>query len=191
MNTLVFNGSPRKNGETVHMIEELKKHLHGEVQIVRAYSKDLRPCVDCRYCWTRKGCAQEDGMQAVYRSIEAADHIVIASPVYFSELTGQLLAVLSRLQTYYCARAFRKEKPFAKEKIGAVLLNGGGDGSAERAAATARTLLRQMGVITILPEIFFHEANASHCTEHAELCGALQWTAAQLEAWSQDRKHKG
>ena len=189
MNTLMFNGSPRKNGETVHMIGELKKHLHGDVRIVHAYSKDLHPCVDCRYCWTESGCAQTDGMQEVYRNIEAADHIVIASPIYFSEITGQLLAVLSRLQTYYCAKAFRKDAPFEKEKIGAVLLNGGGDGSAERATATARTLLHQMGVVTILPEVLFHEANTSHATERAEICRALQWTASQLEAWSQNREH--
>lgn len=85
----------------------------------------------------------------------------IASPIYFSELTGKLLDVGSRLQTYYCARHFRQEKPIARAKKGAVLLAGGGDGAPRRAEETARMLLRSMGCRDIHPLVCSHDTN--HC----------------------------
>jgi len=48
--------------------------------------------------------------------IQECDNILIASPLYFSELTGKLLDVGSRLQTYFCARFFRNEEPIVKSK---------------------------------------------------------------------------
>ena len=76
--------------------------------------------------------------------IQECDNILIASPIYFSELTGRLLDVGSRLQTYFCARFFRKEEPILKPKKGAVILVGGGDGHMEKAYGTACTLLHHM-----------------------------------------------
>ncbi len=132
MKTLIFNGSPRPKGDTAGLLGLLKEDLAGEYRQVDAYRADISPCVDCRSCWTRKGCAIQDEMQEVYAYIQACDNILIASPIYFSELTGRLLDVGSRLQTYYCARHFRQEKPIAKAKKGAVLLAGGGGGGGPR-----------------------------------------------------------
>ena len=145
MKTLIFNASPRKNGDTAQLLASLLPQIPGEYKVVDCYRADISPCVDCRYCWQNNGCAILDGMQDVYRYIQACDNILIASPIYFSELTGKMLDVGSRLQTYFCARHFRRENPIEKAKKGAVLLVGGGDGSPETAARTARILLRQMG----------------------------------------------
>lgn len=68
----------------------------------------------------------------------------MASPVYFEEVTGMLLAVMSRLQTYFSARYIRKEEPVPKKKTGAVLLTAGSIGPREKAESTAEMLLRQM-----------------------------------------------
>ena len=159
MKTLILNGSPRPHGDTAGLIERLRAQLEGDVLVVCAYDAGISPCVDCRRCWREPGCAIEDGMQAVYRFIEACDSAVIASPVYFSELTGRLLDVCSRLQTYYCGRAFRGEVAPIRPKRGAVILVGGGDGGMERAHATARTLLRQMNCETIPPLVASHATN--------------------------------
>lgn len=144
MRTLIFDGSPRPRGDTAALIDALMDGLDGEVIRVRVYEAKISACTDCRYCWEKPGCAMEDDMQAVYHEIDRADAIVIASPIYFSELTGPLLSVMSRLQTLYCARAFRNDAPARPKKAGGVLLAGGGDGSAKKAEETARTLLHQM-----------------------------------------------
>ena len=101
MKTLIFNGSPRKNGDTVSLINTLKNELSGEINRIDKYYSDIQPCIDCRYCWTHSGCAIKDEMQRVFSLIDETDNIVIASPIYFSELSGSLLSVLSRLQYLY------------------------------------------------------------------------------------------
>jgi multimeric flavodoxin WrbA len=144
MKTLIFNGSPRKNGNTAALIKELTARLEGDVKIVRAYDCDVKPCIDCRYCWKNSGCAVKDGMQELYGDIQEADNIVIASPTHFSELTGQLLAVLSRLQTFWCAKYLRNEKPVPKAKRGGIIIVRGGEGELNRGIETAKVLLYDM-----------------------------------------------
>ena len=92
MKTLIFIGSPRKKGNSSTLAEELARQLEGEVKIIRAYDCNVKPCIDCRFCWKNNGCAVKDGMQEIYEDIQDSDNIVIASPTYFSELSGQLLA---------------------------------------------------------------------------------------------------
>lgn len=159
MKTLILNGSPRKNGDTVSLIKKVTERIAGEFKIVDAYRCDISPCLDCRYCWEHSGCRIEDEMQEVYAYIEECDNIIIASPIYFSELTGKLLDLGSRLQTYFCASFFRKEKPILKPKKGAIILVGGGDGSPNRACSTARVLLHQMNCHDIHEPVCSHNTN--------------------------------
>ena len=77
----------------------------------------------------------------------------------FSELTGKLLDLGSRLQTFYCAAAFRQERPILKPKKGAVILVGGGDGHMDKAYGTACILLRQMNCLSIHPVVCSHSTN--------------------------------
>lgn len=142
MKTLIFNGSPRKNGDTASLLKVVTGKLDGEVKVVNAYTCGISPCIDCRYCLKHNGCAIKDGMQEIYDYIQECDNILIASPIYFAELTGMLLALGSRLQTYVSAKYMRKETPIAKAKKGAVLLVGGGSGGAERAYETAKEWLK-------------------------------------------------
>jgi multimeric flavodoxin WrbA len=159
MKTLVFNGSPRKNGDTMVLVNQFINHLKGEYKIINAYSCNIQPCIDCRYCWKNTGCCKNDEMQEVYNYIQECDNILIASPLYFSELTGQLLAITSRLQTYFCSRFFRNEIPIKKAKRGGVIIVGGGDGSVEKAYNTACTLLHHMNAKAIAPIIYSHKTN--------------------------------
>ena len=107
MHTLILNGSPHPNGDTAWMIRTLRQNLSGTVTEIRAYDAAVRPCVDCRSCWKTPGCVLRDDMQRIYTEIQAADRIVIASPIYFSQPTGKLLDLCSRFQTYFAAKNFR------------------------------------------------------------------------------------
>lgn len=159
METLVLNGSPRANGDTVSLVKALGGLLPGKLTVINAFSHEIAPCTDCRYCWKHPGCAKQDGWAEVDRALRTCDGVVLASPIYFSELTGPLLSVLSRLQQYYCARVFRgEESPFPRRK-GGILLVGGGDGRPQRARETAETLLHQMGCQDIFPAIVCHNTN--------------------------------
>lgn len=165
MKTLIFNGSPRKQGDTVSLIHKVIETLSGEYFIVNAYDREINPCIDCRFCWSNDGCCIDDKMQEVYHYIEDCDNILIASPIYFSELTGALLDVGSRLQTYFCASFFRKVELNIKTKKGAVILVGGGDGNTTKAYDTACCLLHHMNVFEIMPAIVSHNTNVKPAIE--------------------------
>jgi multimeric flavodoxin WrbA len=165
MKTLIFNGSPRKNGDTMSLVNEVIKYIDGEYKIVYAYDCNIKPCIDCRFCWENSGCSQKDEMYEIYQYIQDCDNILIASPLYFSELTGQLLVIASRLQTYFSARFFRKEEPIEKTKKGGVILVGGGDGHTKYAYDTACTLLHHMNSRDILPVVYSHNTNTSMSKE--------------------------
>lgn len=158
MSTLIFNGSPRKNGDTVSLLNILCSQLE-DCEIINAYGGNISPCIDCRSCWSKPGCAVKDDWQRADTLLRECDSVVIASPIYFSELTGSLLSVLSRLQQYYCGMAFRGEKYPLSGKHGGLVLVGGGDGSPGRAEETAVTLLHHMGCRELFPTVLCHNTN--------------------------------
>jgi len=62
-------------------------------------------------------------MQDAYKMINEADNIIIASPIYFGNLTGSLLNWASRLQIFWIARRIRKVEPLRiKSRKGVVVL---------------------------------------------------------------------
>lgn len=174
MKTLILNGSPRRAGDTSSLIGKVTEGLKGDIKIVHAYFDDIHPCMDCRYCRENAGCSIQDAMGSVYDYIEECDNILIASPIYYSELTGQLLSVASRLQTYFCARHFRGEIPIAKPKKGAVILVGGGDGSTKKPYETACTLLHQMNARQIFPLVASHHTDLKPAIEDAQALAGIE-----------------
>ncbi len=177
MKTLIFNGSPRKNGDTASLINKTKEHLVGDIKTVDAYRCNIQPCIDCRYCRRNIGCVVKDDMQGVYEYLQECDNILIASPIYYSELTGQLLNVFSRLQMYYSAKQFQQLELLDKPKKGAVILVGGGNGSPDIAEKTALTLLRTMNSKIIHPIVISHNTdNQSAVDDKKAVDGAIAIT---------------
>ena len=173
MKTLILNGSPRKNGDTASLLRILTGSLHGEFRVVDCYREDISPCIDCRSCRKELRCVLNDGMQEIYRYIEDCENVVIASPIYYAELTGKLLDVASRFQIYYSARYFRREEPEIKPKKGGVVLVGGGDGDPKRAYATAKILLRGINARDIFPLVCSHATNTLPAAEDEEAVRAV------------------
>lgn len=159
MKTLILNGSPRPNGDTASLVKILAEKLEGECRIIDCYRADISPCVDCRACRKKSGCAIKDDMQDIYRYAEECDNVILASPIYFSELTGKLLDVASRFQTYFSAKFFRGEKPEIRPKRGAVILVGGGNGKPDNAYSTAVCILKLINVQEIYPLVCSHNTD--------------------------------
>lgn len=144
MYTLVLNGSPRPGGDTDALCEAFARSVRGRAETVRAYGADVSPCLDCRACRRTPGCRVHDGMDEIYARIDRADVLVIASPVFFSQLSGPLLSLLSRLQCRYLDRALRSAPP--RNALGVVLLAAGGAGSVEPALAGAKSVFAALGI---------------------------------------------
>ena len=155
MKTLILNGSPKRQGDTAALIGALRKSLSGEVLELSSFD-GFSPCVDCRACWTAPGCVLADGMRPVYPFFESCDNLVLASPVWFSELSGPLLNLASRLvQPYFAARRFRNEAPSIRSKHGVLILTAGGEKrTEEKAVSTAETLMKSMNALPIRMRVF-------------------------------------
>ena len=188
MRTLIFNGSPRKSGDTVCLINEMQKYLTGEIKIISAYYDKINPCIDCRYCWENIGCCIADDMQSVYEYIKICDNIIIASPVYFSELSGSLLNILSRLQCFYTARCFMNKRIEQKNKNGVLILAGGGDGSHERAKLTADILFKMMNTKCVA-DIFSLNTNILPASEDRQALQTACDSALLLNNLYQNKKN--
>lgn len=128
MKTLVFYGSPHSNSHTKVLLNAMLEELHGEVKIVDCYKANIAPCKDCKYCFHKKGCSIKDEMQEVYDYIEECDAVIIATPMHFGTVTGPMLNVFTRLQSYWSSRHIRKEnKDEIKPKYGALAVTTGGN----------------------------------------------------------------
>lgn len=143
MKTLILNGSPRRDGDVAALLGALRESLHGEVKEVSCRDNIL-PCVDCRRCREQPGCAISDDMQLVYPFLQQCDNVVLASPIWFSSLSGPLLSLASRLQTYWCAGHFRGEAHGLKRKNGVIVFAGAEQGTEKMPLAAARTILKTM-----------------------------------------------
>jgi len=142
MKMLIINGSPRPNGDTVSLLNEFKAHVKGEIVEVSAYRDKISPCIDCRRCWEKQGCVIKDDMETIYA--DDFDTVVIASPVYMSNLTGPVLSLASRFQIYFAAARILKNPIERRTKKGILILAGGGDGGAEPAIESAKLIFRSM-----------------------------------------------
>lgn len=168
MKTLILNGSPRQNGNTQALLKLFTEQLTGEYKIINAYYADISPCTDCRYCQKHAECCKKDGMEEVYGYVRDCDNILIASPVYFSELTPPLLGLLSRFQAFYCSRRFLGIEPVTKKKKGGILLTGGGDGGFAPAEGSAKILLKIMGAEGDFPLIYCGNTDSLAAVEDRE-----------------------
>ncbi len=168
MKTLILNGSPRKNGSTQALLNLFTEHLTGEHKTINAYQAQISPCIDCRYCQKHGKCCKKDGMEEVYSYTADCDNILIVSPVYFSELTPPILGVLSRFQAFYCSRRFLGIEPVTKNKKGAILLTGGGDGEFDLAERSGKILLKIMGAEGEIPLIYCGNTDFIKAEENQE-----------------------
>ena len=101
MKILILNGSPRPNGHTAQMLTSFRDGARSaghEVWQIDVCRKNIRGCLGCEYCHTKGGgkCVQKDDMQEVYPLLHAADMLVLASPIYYHNLSGQLKCTIDR-----------------------------------------------------------------------------------------------
>lgn len=100
MKVLMLNGSPRANGNTALALNEMKAVFEKEgieAEIVRVGNKDIRGCVACGNCSQTGKCVFDDIVNEIAEKFEAADGLVVASPVYYASANATLIAALDRL----------------------------------------------------------------------------------------------
>nr|MCR5735515.1 flavodoxin family protein [Lachnospiraceae bacterium] len=100
MKVLILNGSPKTNGNTMIAINEMVKIFDAEgveTEIVHVGNRDIRGCISCGSCGKTGRCVFDDAVNEIAPKFEAADGMVIASPVYYASANATLIACLDRL----------------------------------------------------------------------------------------------
>lgn len=123
MKVIAVNGSPRKNWNTATL---LKNALEGaasagaETELVHLYDLDYTGCTSCFACKLRGGknygkCSVKDELGPVLERIAGADSLVIGSPVYLGDVTGEMRSFLERLFFQYLAYTNPPSSLFGRE----------------------------------------------------------------------------
>jgi multimeric flavodoxin WrbA len=117
MKVLGIYGSPRKGGNTDQLLDKaLEGARAGGAEIRSVYARELtmRGCIECGGCDETGKCVIKDDMQSVYPLLYEADAIIMATPIFFYNVTSQLKAVIDRSQAAWARQ--RIEKPGKRKK---------------------------------------------------------------------------
>lgn len=96
---VMFNGSPRKGGNTALCLARVKDGLEARgvvCEIVALAEKDIQPCRACMACKGKGRCIQDDDLNAMLAKMVEADGIILGSPTWFGSVTGWIKNLIDR-----------------------------------------------------------------------------------------------
>ena len=130
MKVAIFNGSPRKEGNTAAILKEVRKSCSikgAEVDYFDLFDMDLKDCSACMGCKKGEKCVQKDELSPALDKIEKADTLVIGSPIYISAETATTKALVDRFYSFLAMGAGpgQYSNRLPKGKKGAVLFTCG------------------------------------------------------------------
>lgn len=105
MKVLLLNGSPRVGGNTTIALNEMVKVFEAEgveTEMIMIGNQSIRGCIACGTCATKGQCVFDDAVNEIAAKFEAADGLVLGSPVYYASANGTLISCLDRL--FYSTR---------------------------------------------------------------------------------------
>lgn len=101
---MIIDGGPRRNMNTAAMVEKFAEGARAggaEVKVVRLYDIDYKGCRTCMACQLKgkrvDSCQYKDGLTDILAECAASDGLVIASPIYYGEITAMARAYWERL----------------------------------------------------------------------------------------------
>ena len=100
MKVLCIIGSPRATGSTARIIEKIVEGIQSvEPSTVSTYVLDklnIGYCQGCRECSRLGRCVQDDDMGPLIADLLSANLVIIGSPSYWGDITGQLKVFIDR-----------------------------------------------------------------------------------------------
>lgn len=100
MKVLIINSSPRKDGNSSLLINEIEKVFKEndiEYEVLLIGNKNIRGCIACNYCSDNGECVFKDDINKAGKILKESDGLVFVSPVYYGSPNGTLISFLDRL----------------------------------------------------------------------------------------------
>lgn len=114
MKVLMINGSPHREGCSKLALDEMKRVFAAEgieTELIELGAGPVSGCTACGVCRKTGACAVDDAVNEAIKKLEAADALVVATPVHYASPAGALLAFLDRM--FYAGGAKFAHKPAA------------------------------------------------------------------------------
>lgn len=102
MKVVAFNGSPRKNGNTMYLIKKVLEPVEESginTEIIQVGGRNIHGCRACFRCFDNKDniCSVKDDIfNECFAKMVEADAIIIGSPTYFANVTAEIKALIDR-----------------------------------------------------------------------------------------------
>ena len=119
MKILGIHGSPRKEGNTSHLLREFlkgAKNNAGKTTEIYLCDKHILPCVADYSCAKTGKCFLKDDMSELYMQLIEHDCIVVAAPIFFYSVNAQTKVLIDRCQALW-ARKYILKQPIAGGEI--------------------------------------------------------------------------
>ena len=103
MKALCIIGSPRENGSTAYLIDKVIEGIKESGAEVARYClgrAKIEYCIGCKSCEKTGRCFQNDDVNLIIKDLEDSDIVVIGSPSYWGDITGQLKVFFDRNTPY-------------------------------------------------------------------------------------------
>jgi len=153
MKVIAFLGSPRENGNTELLLGEAIRGVEEsdlKVRVFRLNKMNILPCQNCGGCEETGCCIYDDDMTQIYEAIRNADRVILASPIFFFNVSAQSKIMIDRCQAFWCEKYLLKktipEGQYGRK--GLLLLVGGMEKEigVQCAEATAKAFFRTISV---------------------------------------------
>jgi len=99
---VVLNGSPRRNGNTSTLVKKFTEGAESAGNTVKEFFLDSMDIHGCKGCFGGHSskecpCVQRDDMMLIYPAIKECNVIVLATPLYYWNMSGQIRIAIDRL----------------------------------------------------------------------------------------------
>ncbi len=118
-NILIVNGSPRKGGNTDILTDTLlESALQGgaNAEKIRLASVKVKPCLECGGCDETGECIIDDDGKELFEKIARSDVLVVASPIFFYNITSITQAMVERSQACWVSKYLLKRGPWGGKR---------------------------------------------------------------------------
>jgi multimeric flavodoxin WrbA len=119
-----ISGSPRRGGNTDLLLDKALEGARGKRAKTKKFILNelkFSPCQECKNIRKDGVCIVNDGLQPVYKEIEKADGIILASPIFFGSVSAQTKMMIDRFQCLWLAKNIFKTYKSKKRKVGAFI----------------------------------------------------------------------
>ena len=120
MKIVAINGSPRLNGNTSYLLDTALEEAAGlgmDVEKINLNQCEVKPCLGHDECASYKECLQNDDTKVILDKFREADGVILATPVYYYNVSAQMKAFIDR--NYFI---YKKEQHYKARTAGIIIV---------------------------------------------------------------------